>query len=153
MAAASEISSALRNDAEEWVGTRPGEHCLIHIAAEATGGAFSLVEIVSAPGDTGTPLHVHSNEDEHFVILEGTARVAYGDRLFDAAPGMALTLVRGVPHAWRNASATAPLRMLVTCTPGGVEEVFRIIARGGEIDLPGLGARFGVQVLGPMPAG
>jgi hypothetical protein len=41
----------------------------------------------------------------------------------------------------------------VTCTPGGVEEVFRIIARGGEIDLPGLGARFGVQVLGPMPAG
>ena len=150
MAAASETGP---NKAEEWVGTRPGEHCLIRIPAEATGGAFSLVEIVSDPGDPGTPLHVHSNEDEHFIILEGAARVVYGDLAFDAVPGMALTLVRGVPHAWRNASATAPLRMLVTCTPGGIEEVFRIIARGGEIDLPALGARFGVQVLGPMPAG
>lgn len=147
------IPSVGLDGAEEWVGSRPGEHCLVRIPAEATGGAFSLIEIVSDPGDEGTPLHVHSREDEHFVILEGTARVAYGDRIFDAGSGMALTLLRGVPHAWRNASATTPLRMLVTCTPGGVEEVFRIIARGGEIDLPALGARFGVQVLGPMPAG
>jgi hypothetical protein len=41
--------------------------------------------------------------------------------------------------------------MAVTCTPGGVEEVFRIIARGGEIDLPALAARSKVQVLGPVP--
>jgi mannose-6-phosphate isomerase-like protein (cupin superfamily) len=32
--------------------------------------AYSLVEIVSDPGD-GTPLHVHQNEDEHIFVLEG----------------------------------------------------------------------------------
>jgi mannose-6-phosphate isomerase-like protein (cupin superfamily) len=134
---------------EEWIGTRPGEHCLIRVSAEDTGGAYSVVEIVSDPGD-GTPLHVHQNEDEHFLILEGTARINYGDRTFNAKAGDTATLLRGIPHAWRNAS-DVPLRMAVTCTPGGIEEVFRIIARGGEIDLPALAARSKVQVLGPVP--
>ncbi|WP_395682551.1 cupin domain-containing protein [Inquilinus sp.] len=138
-----------RGDQEEWIGTRPGEHCLIRIAAEDTGGVYSVVEIVSDPGD-GTPLHVHQNEDEHFLILEGTARINYGDRTFNAKAGDTATLLRGIPHAWRNA-ADIPLRMAVTCTPGGVEDVFRIIARGGEIDLPALAAKSKVQVLGPMP--
>jgi mannose-6-phosphate isomerase-like protein (cupin superfamily) len=141
--------TAGRGDTEEWIGTRPGERCLIRVSAEDTGGAYSVVEIVSAPGD-GTPLHVHQNEDEHFLILEGTARINYGDRTFNAKAGDTATLLRGIPHAWRNAS-DVPLRMAVTCTPGGIEEVFRMIARGGEIDLPALAAKSKVQVLGPVP--
>lgn len=152
MTASPEARSTDPRSDGEWIGTRPGEHCLIRVAAEDTGGAYSVVEIVSDPGDAGTPLHVHQNEDEHFLILEGTARIAYGDRMFDAAAGATASLVRGVPHAWRNASNT-PLRMLVTCTPGGVEDIFRIIARGGDIDLRALGTKFGVQVIGPMPIG
>jgi hypothetical protein len=42
---------------EEWIGTRPGQRCLIHISAEDAGDACSVVEIVSSPGD-GTPRHV-----------------------------------------------------------------------------------------------
>ena len=152
MTASSEARSTDSHSDGEWIGTRPGEHCLIRIAAEDTGGAYSVVEIVSDPGDTGTPMHVHRNEDEHFLILEGTAQIAYGDRVLYAPQGASISLVRNVPHAWRNGGDT-PLRMLVTCTPGGVEDIFRIIAQGGDIDLRALGTKFGVQIIGPMPIG
>ena len=73
-------------DQGEWLQTRPGERCLIRVAAAETNGAYSVVEILSQPGDS-TSMHVHQNEDEHFLILEGTARVVRGDETFDAPPG------------------------------------------------------------------
>jgi quercetin dioxygenase-like cupin family protein len=112
----------------EWLQTRPGERCLIRVSAADTNGAYSVVEIVAEPGDS-TPIHVHQNEDEHFLILEGAARIAYGDKTFDAAAGEISSLSKGVPHAWGNASAS-PLRMLVMVSPGGCEEALRIIAKG-----------------------
>ena len=112
----------------EWLQTRPAERCLIRISAADTNGAYSVVEIVSDHGD-GTPIHIHQNEDEHFVILEGTARIASGDKTFDAAAGTAITLSKGVPHAWCNPS-DSPLRMVVIVSPGGCEEILRFIAKG-----------------------
>ena len=79
----SDIYAAGPVDQGEWLQTRPGERCLIRVAAAETNGAYSVVEILSHPGD-GTPIHVHQNEDEHFLILEGTARVVRGDEKFDA---------------------------------------------------------------------
>jgi mannose-6-phosphate isomerase-like protein (cupin superfamily) len=117
------------------------------VAAAETNGAYSVVEILSQPSDS-TPVHVHQNEDEHFFILEGTARIARGDETFDAPAGRAITLPRHIPHAWGNATSST-LRMLVTCWPGGCEAILPLIARGGDIDLKALGARFGVSVVGP----
>ena len=94
----------------EWLQTRPGERCLIRISGADTDGAYSVVEIVAEAGDS-TPMHIHQNEDEHFLILEGVARLAYGDETFEAAAGETVSLRRGVPHAWGNASAS-PLRMV-----------------------------------------
>jgi mannose-6-phosphate isomerase-like protein (cupin superfamily) len=79
----------------EWLETRPGEHCLIRVSAKDTGGLYSVVEIVSDPGD-GTPMHIHEREDEHIVVLEGTARVAYGDKVFDSQAGEVMTLRKGI---------------------------------------------------------
>ena len=132
----------------EWLQTRPGEKCCIRVSAAETGGAYSLVEIVSSPGDS-TPMHIHRNEDEHFVILEGTAHIALGEKTFDAAAGTAISLPRNIPHAWGNAS-NSPLRILGVCTPGGVEEALRVIARGGVSDLVALSAKFGVEIVGPL---
>ena len=61
-------------DQGEWLQTRPGERCLIRVAAAETNGAYSVVERLSHPGDS-TPMHVHRNEDEHFLIRAGTARI------------------------------------------------------------------------------
>jgi len=91
-------------------------------------------------------MHIHQNEDEHFLILEGAARIAYGDKTFDAAAGETVTLSRGIPHAWGNASAS-PLRMVVIPSPGGCEEALRIIAKGGDIDF--VAEKFNIRVIGP----
>jgi mannose-6-phosphate isomerase-like protein (cupin superfamily) len=138
-----------RAAAGDWLETRPGEHCLIRVPAAATGGIYSLVEIISDPGDA-TPLHMHENEDEHLIVLEGRARIAYGDDIFDAETGKMVTLKKGIPHAWGNRS-NARLRIAAIAAPGGVEECLRIIAQGGEIDLPALAERFGVRHCGPAP--
>lgn len=134
-------------DQGEWLQTRPGERCLIRVAAAETNGAYSVVEILSHPGDS-TPMHVHQNEDEHFLVLEGIARVVRGDETFDAPAGTTVTLPRHIPHAWGNAT-NSTLRMVVTCWPGGVEVILPLIARGGDIDMKALAAKFGVHIVGP----
>ncbi|MFZ3375524.1 MAG: cupin domain-containing protein, partial [Chthoniobacterales bacterium] len=111
--------------------------------------AYSFVEVVSAPGD-GTPLHMHQNEDEHLIVLEGVARVALGDRVFDAEAGSLVTLPKNVPHAWGNRS-TALLRIAGIAYPGGVEEALRAIARDKHVDVPALARSFGVILIGPTP--
>lgn len=137
------------NEGADWLQTRPGEFCLIRVPAADTNGAYSLVEIVSHPGD-GTPLHIHQNEDEYLFVVEGTARFALGDKQFDAAAGTMVTLPKNIPHAWGNRS-TSRLRIAGICYPGGVEDAMRIIAEGNVTDLPALAAKFGVTVVGPTP--
>jgi mannose-6-phosphate isomerase-like protein (cupin superfamily) len=117
------------------------------VAAAATNGAYAVVEILSHPGDS-TPLHVHQNEDEHFLVLEGTGRIVRGDETFDAPAGSAIALPRRIPHAWGNATDST-LRMIVTCCPGGVEAILPLIARGGDIDIKALETKFAVRVVGP----
>lgn len=134
---------------KEWLETRPGEHCLIRVSAKDTHGIYSLVEVVSEPGD-GTPMHVHELEDEHIAVLDGTARIAYGDKVFDGQAGDVVTLRKGIPHAWGNRSS-APLRIAVLVSPGGVEEILSLIANGNQSDIPALAERFHVRIVGAAP--
>jgi mannose-6-phosphate isomerase-like protein (cupin superfamily) len=143
-----EAQSINDKDKSRWLQTRPGERCRIRISAADTNGAYSVVEIVSDPRD-GTPKHIHQNEDEHFIILEGTARIVSGDKTFDAAAGTAVTLSKGVPHAWCNLSGS-PLRMAVIVSPGGIEDILPLIAKGGDVDIKALSEKFGVRNVGPM---
>ena len=85
------------------------------------GHAFSQIE-VDDPRGTGPPLHLHHNEDETFYILEGELTFAVGDERMDLAAGDFLFAPREIPHAYVVRSERA--RMLVTASPGGVEQVF-----------------------------
>jgi quercetin dioxygenase-like cupin family protein len=132
----------------EWLQARPGERFLIRIPASATNGSYSVTEILASPGDS-TPIHLHEKEDEHMLVLEGTARFLYGDKTFDAPAGTAASLIRGIPHAWGNPT-DAPLRLLVTATPGGCEEALRLIATSRDtLDLQAIADRFAVRHVGP----
>jgi mannose-6-phosphate isomerase-like protein (cupin superfamily) len=135
--------------AAEWLETRPGELCAIRVDAAETNGVYSFVEIISNPGD-GTPMHLHQHEDEHIIVLEGTARIACGDKVFDAEAGKVVTLPRKIPHAWGNRSDTR-LRIAVVAFPGGCEEALRVIARGEAVEIPALAAKFGISSVGPTP--
>jgi len=88
---------------------------------DQTSGAFSLVEVTVQPGKE-PPLHVHSHEDEAYVVLNGRITFQVGDERVDAEPGSFVYLPRGVPHGFAVRSEVA--RALLLLTPGGLEDMF-----------------------------
>jgi len=126
--------------------------------AEA-GYAFSQIE-TDDPRGSGPPLHLHHNEDETFYVLEGEVTILVGDERIDLKAGDYLFGPRGVAHAYVVRSERA--RMLVTASPGGVEEVFvslGVPATGSEPptdavmppmdELMRLFEGYGCEILGP----
>jgi quercetin dioxygenase-like cupin family protein len=132
----------------EWWQITPGERVRIHVFSAQTRGAFSIVEAIAEPGN-GVPMHVHGNEDEHFIVLDGTLCIAVGPRQIDLVAGEAVTVDRGVAHAWCNASK-APVHLLAVFSPAGIEELFREIAgvRDAE-EIAAIIDRYGTRLVGP----
>jgi mannose-6-phosphate isomerase-like protein (cupin superfamily) len=105
---------------------------LIRLAADATGGAFMLMEEHDA---VDTPLHRHTREDEVFYALEGEHVIQVGDEEHRIAPGDFVFAPRGVPHAQRRVVPRTG-RVLILVSPAGLEGFFRELAaadRAGEL--------------------
>ena len=137
---------------DDWHEVTPGERIKIHTSSEQTGGAFSMVEAIAEPGN-GVPMHTHHNEDEHFIVLEGTFSVAVGNKNQDLSAGETITVPRGAPHAWCNASK-APVRVLAVFSPAGIEALFREIAAARDLaEVETVAKRYGTEIVGPpLPA-
>ena len=131
----------------EWLQITPGERFKIRTSVEETEGAFAMLELVADPRN-GAPMHIHMNEDEHFIVLEGTLYIANGDKTLDAPAGTAVTVRKGVPHAWCNLSET-PLRMLLVFSPGHIERLFREVAARENDDIAAILDKFGCLIVGP----
>jgi len=97
---------------------------LVKASADTTGGAFSIFE-ERDPVDT--PLHVHTNEDELFYVLEGEHVFQVGDEEHRAGPGGLVFAPRGVPHAQRRVVPRTG-RVLIMTSPAGLEGFFRRLA-------------------------
>jgi mannose-6-phosphate isomerase-like protein (cupin superfamily) len=137
-----------RHPVEGWREHTPGERYIIRTSFNETSGAYCLLEVV-ADHLNGATQHVHQNEDEHVLVLEGKAHFANGDARADLVAGSVLTVGRGVSHAWCNLSAT-PLRMLVVFTPGGIEEMFRQTEKIRDpVNLEPILEMFGTATTGP----
>jgi len=137
-------------DTGEWLEMIPGERCIIRTSARETKGIYTVIEVV-ADSRNGMPIHIHKNEDEHLLVLEGTLHIIVGDAALDVPAGTAFTVSRGDPHAWCN-MAEIPVRMLVIFSPGHIEGLFReLAARRSDVDLAAIAAKFGCLILGPPP--
>jgi mannose-6-phosphate isomerase-like protein (cupin superfamily) len=98
---------------------------VVHAGANATGGAFSVMEEVPPLSDT--PLHIHAHEDEFFYAIEGEHVITVGEREHRLAPGQGVFAPRGVPHAQRRVEQGVG-RVLLVVSPGGFEGFFRRLA-------------------------
>jgi quercetin dioxygenase-like cupin family protein len=87
-----------------------------------TEGRAAVMELL-APKGFASPLHIHRNEDEFFVVLSGEVRVQHGENVIEAVAGSLVHGPRGVPHAFRVDSEEA--RLLLFFGPAGVEGFFR----------------------------
>jgi quercetin dioxygenase-like cupin family protein len=100
-----------------------GDTMWLKATAADTGGAYTLLEVLAAPGG-GPPPHIHVNEDETFYVLDGVFELLIGPRVVRAEAGTYAFVPRGTIHRFRCIGGRSG-RMLVMFTPGGIEEFFR----------------------------
>lgn len=143
-----------------WYGNSLWEH---FIPADATGGKLSVFQ-ATMPEGFSPPRHIHTREDEVFLVLEGEAWFDIDGERHLAGPGASVYMPRGVPHTFRVKSPVA--RMLGVMTPGAFEQLFRNLSfPAAERALPDPGTvpfdvpavmaeqiRLGTQVVGPPMA-
>jgi quercetin dioxygenase-like cupin family protein len=143
-------------------------HFLNHLATTKVTagdtGSMCAVEFV-APRGFGPPLHVHDDEDEVIIVLEGEIAFRSGGSERIAGPGATAHLPHGVPHSFQVLSETA--RFTVVTASRVAPPVFAdmVAALGTEVDEPSLpdptdidpdevariNAEHRIQVLGPPP--
>ena len=131
-------------------------------AADATGGAYALVEHTLGPGLIGAPPHRHAREDELSYVLEGTLTVWRDGTVTEAGPGTVVPKPRGEWHTFWNAGRTS-VRFLELISPpafvGYFGELATLVAPDREPDLGAIAAlaaryemEFDFAALGPLMA-
>ena len=136
-----------------------GGRLVIKATADQTGGKFAAVEF-SGPKGFGSPIHIHSDDDEFFVVLEGEVRFRLGDEETNVGARSFVYGPRGIAHGFTMNSGTA--RVLLLFGPAGVENFFReasayvaTLSEGQPPDpkiMAEIAARHGQRNIGPpMP--
>ncbi|GAA1535464.1 cupin domain-containing protein [Nocardioides humi] len=151
------IAQAADHDRLEWID---GKELQILLDGSQTRNQVTVVRSSLGAG-SASPLHLHRQEDEMFVILKGHGIFWVGDECHEVGEGGAMFLPRGIPHAYRFTSPEVDL--LTICTPSGMEDFFRGAGRrvgdprpdGWEVTMEALvtaAAAGGQEMLGPPPS-
>ncbi|WP_231962154.1 cupin domain-containing protein [Symmachiella dynata] len=110
---------------------RPGEGRRIGIVGdvyrflatgEETDGKYATFEALVPPG-CGPPPHIHSREEESFLVLEGQIAFQNGEERLVADVGTFVNMPVGSLHCFKN-ETDQPARMLISVAPAGLEQMF-----------------------------
>lgn len=104
-----------------------------HARSPETGGAYCLIETLTAPG-AGAPPNRHPGDDEGFYVLEGKFEFIIADATFTVPPGSFVKIPNGAVHAFKNVGPEAG-RLLIINSPGKAHEAF--FTEAGEPMPPG----------------
>jgi quercetin dioxygenase-like cupin family protein len=137
-----------------------GQLVTIKSSGESTAGRVGVTETL-APRGSGSPLHVHHNEDEWFYVIDGELTFWVGGQVITAPAGSFVYGPREVPHTFVVSSEQA--RFLLVVEPAGFEGFVRALGQpASELVIPppateppdvaamtALAAEYGIEILGP----
>jgi quercetin dioxygenase-like cupin family protein len=137
-----------------------GQLVTIKSSSESTAGRVGVTETL-APRGTGSPLHVHHNEDEWFYVIAGELTFWVGGQVITAPAGSFVYGPRELPHTFIVSSEQA--RFLLVVEPAGFEGFVRALGQPAQElvipppateppDVEGmarLAAEYGIEILGP----
>jgi quercetin dioxygenase-like cupin family protein len=131
-----------------------GDVLSVVLGGAETNQTLTLMFDTTPPGG-GPPPHVHSREDELFLVVEGRVRFFIDGAWTEVAPGGAVYLPRGTAHTYRN-TGTTPSRQWILTTPSGFEHFFARCAeesaRAGGPDMErivGFAREQGIEFIAP----
>lgn len=104
------------------------------VPGDLTGGSFAVVEHPIEAGRL-VPPHLHHDEDECSLVIEGRIGARIGDSIVDAGPGDYVWKPRGVPHTFWNAGPE-PARLVEIIAPARFEGFFAELGELAERGLP-----------------
>ncbi len=87
-----------------------------------TDGKYATFEAIVPPG-SGPPPHIHSREEESFLVLDGVITFQLGEERIVADEGTFLNMPIGSLHCFKN-DTDKPARMLISVAPAGLEKMF-----------------------------
>ena len=110
---------------------------------------------------SGSPLHVHRNEDEWFYVIDGELTFWVGGRVINAPAGSFVYGPRDIPHTFMVSSEQA--RFLLVTEPAGFEAFMRACSEpAARREIPPaptappdmnaiveLAAQHGIEIVGP----
>jgi|SRR5215471_12156081 len=100
----------------------PGTIVTFLAVSADTGGSFSFFNARVAP-QQGPPLHQH-NDDEAFLVLEGTFQFQIEEQHLQLGPGEFAFVPKKTPHTFLNMNAEKEGRLLIITLPAGYHEGF-----------------------------
>ncbi len=103
------------------------QHVIVRAESTDTNGICAVLEMHHPP-NFGPPLHVHTHEDEGFLVTQGIYRFTVGEVERTLQAGEFIMAPRTVPHSFRCAGPEQG-RMLVYLTPAGGEAYFEEMSR------------------------
>ena len=92
------------------------------LAGADTGGTSALLDI-HIPKNSGPPAHIHSREDEVYLIKSGTFEFLMDGECLQAGPGTSVYMPKGHFHTFKNVSKQAG-EQLMFVYPAGLEQMF-----------------------------
>ncbi len=98
-----------------------GGHFSYKLRKDESNGSLGIMEVALEKG-TGPPRHIHPNEDDVYLVLEGELTFTVGGETRAVGPGGVVFIPRGTPHEFRVSSQLA--RFYNMYTPGGFEDFF-----------------------------
>lgn len=117
----------------------------ILVSGSETGGAYSLMTWRVAPGQGRNKdgsqnygPHIHRECEETFLVQNGTLEFLLGETIYTLIAGDFVRVPAGMRHGYANIS-DAPVDILVSFLPAGLEELFLKYRTDGPAPLTGPG--------------
>ena len=112
----------LRKPTEGHTITVVGDIYRFLATGDETDGKYAMFDAIVPPGG-GPPPHIHSREEESFLILEGEITFTVGDKQIVATSGTFANMPVGSLHSFKNATEK-PASIIITVAPAGLEKMF-----------------------------
>ena len=106
----------------------------ILLSGKDTNGNQAIFEDIVHPG-VGPGRHIHHEQDEVFLFLEGEFIAEVGGKMFTFRPGDVAFIPRGTVHAFKNVGKTVGRLRYIFSPANTIEEMFRTFYQASQTEV------------------